>query len=81
MEDDKNKQQPGKSKIEEPYDPQRAPNPPQIIDPSLPDQRSRSKDHKKNKRKENEGPPKKTEPVNEKKMGESPTEIDDETTI
>ena len=73
-----------RSKIREPYTPEGTPNPPQIIDPSSRDERKEKDkpDHNKTREAGNESKPThESEDGKEKLLGESETEIDDETTI
>jgi hypothetical protein len=72
-----------KSKIKEPYTPENTPPPPQIIDPNQrkeqnEEDRPIENRQKNEKARENKSPQKKEKP---KLLGESETEIDDETTI
>lgn len=84
-----------KNKIKEPYDPEHTPNPPQDIDPSQRKERGEKEAPVENRQQENRGPaaqpkqkgkPEEEKPDQKKQekpklMGESPIEIDDETTI
>jgi hypothetical protein len=73
-----------KNKIKEPYSPENTPSPPQIIDPSLQNERNEDDKSIENRQKnttsgENKSTQKKQDKP--KLLGESETEIDDETTI
>lgn len=72
-----------KKKIKEPYHPEHTPPPPQIIDPSMRKERNEPDEpvegRKNEKRQPDSGQKKKEEKP--KLLGESETEIDDETTI
>jgi hypothetical protein len=73
-----------KNKIKEPYSPEHTPNPPQIIDPSLPKERNERDEPVENRGKDKQQGTDSQKPKKEKKpklLGESETEIDDETTI
>jgi hypothetical protein len=61
-----------KNKVKEPFDPQRTPEPAQVKHPT-------NRTGQENK-KPDEAPEQKNKP-SEKRLGESPIEIDDETTI
>jgi hypothetical protein len=68
--------------IKEPYQPDHTPNPPQIIDPSKPNEDSKKESPVENKRRDESDKqsenPKLEKP---KKLGESEPDIHDETTI
>lgn len=73
-----------KEKIEEPYSPIYTPNPPQIIDPRvIPEKNKNIKTGNENEKTDtrNQSKPQKDKEDNPKRLGESETEIDDETTI
>jgi hypothetical protein len=74
-----------KEKIQEPYSPDHTPEPPQIIDPSRGEQPKREPDPNMDvNKKEDRKKPSDAESKKEKKpklLGESETEIEDETTI
>lgn len=72
--------------VQEPYRPESTPTPPQVIDPSRhpgENDSSNEKQQGKNATPSNEKEQRKNEKgeAKEKLLGESPTEIDDETTI
>ena len=64
--------------IKEPFDPERTPEPAQVKHPTSKDERE-AKTGEGDPKKLDQGP--KKQPAPEKKLGESPIEIDDETTI
>jgi hypothetical protein len=66
-----------RKKIQEPFDPERAPEPAQVKHPTSKDEREANRKGK-GPLTENQD---KKEPASEKRLGESPIEIDDETTI
>jgi hypothetical protein len=72
-----------KQKIREPYPPENTPNPPQNIDPNLPGERENQNKPVENKRPGNDQKEQNKKSVNAKPklLGESETEITDETTI
>ena len=67
-----------KRKYDEPFKPEDTPNPPQNMHPGVPDKEQSSKKNKDQKQKPAQ---KKTDGPKEKLLGESETEITDETTI
>jgi hypothetical protein len=74
-----------KKKIKEPYPPENTPSPPQIIDPS--GRKEKNEDDRpiegrpQNQKETDRQPVKKDQEKTKKLLGESETEIDDETTI
>jgi hypothetical protein len=70
-----------KKKIEEPFDPERTPEPPQLKDPSM--RRNEGQGDSSGPAGDKRSNENKTKPKDEKPklLGESETEIDDETTI
>jgi hypothetical protein len=72
-----------KQKIKEPYPPENTPNPPQNIDPNLQGERENQSKPVENKRPDNDQKEqsKNPESTKPKLLGESETEITDETTI
>lgn len=72
-------------KIKEPYPPEQTPTPPQVIDPSVRKERNEPAEPLSAKKRDEGTNEKRKEPgtgeSKEKLLGESPTEIDDETTI
>lgn len=66
-----------RKKVEEPFDPQRTPEPAQVKHPTSKDERERNKGENKPAKEDQN----KKQPASEKRLGESPIEIDDETTI
>jgi hypothetical protein len=73
-----------KDKVKEPFPPEATPNPPQIIDPSKESDQGKSKQplktQPKNQQAGHKSDQSKSQPK-KKLLGESETEIDDETTI
>lgn len=69
-----------REKIREPFDPRETPAPPQIVDPNVSDERNENRAPIEAKKSKQTPDNSKEEPA-EKLLGESPTEIDDETTI
>jgi hypothetical protein len=72
-----------KDKIREPFPPEQTPNPPQIVDPNLKNERG-ERSAPANNNQENNKPAEKEENQKIKDTGKrlgDPTEIDDETTI
>ena len=72
-----------KDKVKEPFSPEATPNPPQIIDPSRENERGEGKQPIKTdpKNQQEEKKDRSQESPKKKLLGESETEIDDETTI
>jgi hypothetical protein len=73
-----------KNKIKEPYPPENTPSPPQIIDPNQRKERNEDDMPIENRQKNNAGGENKSTQKGKEKpklLGESETEIDDETTI
>jgi|GEM_PF-5146286 len=71
-----------KNKIQEPFDPQKTPEPAQVKDPSKgPGQEKKDVNTDKNPRGSHQEKKKSGEEPTSKKLGESETEIDDETMI
>jgi hypothetical protein len=68
-----------KDKVREPFPPEHTPNPPQIIDPNLKNERG-ERSTPANSNEETEKPGKQQVKDTGKRLGD-PTEIDDETTI
>jgi hypothetical protein len=67
-----------KNKIREPFPPENTPDPPQIVDPNQQNKKeNQNPENKQQDDKKNKQPQKDTG----KRLGESPIEIDDETTI
>jgi hypothetical protein len=62
-----------KSKVEEPFPPEKTPQPAQVMNPA--NRSAQGTENNKDQKKAEEEKP------SEKKLGESPIEIDDETTI
>jgi hypothetical protein len=65
-----------KHKVEEPFPPERTPEPAQVINPS-----NRSPEGNKTQRNDRDEKKGEEQKPSDKKLGESPIEIDDETTI
>lgn len=77
MKEDK-KNQPGR----EPFRPEDTPEPPQVMDTSRePENNQANRDRSKDAEPQKEKTDKEKEQKSDKKLGESPIEIDDETTI
>jgi hypothetical protein len=68
-----------KNKIKEPYHPEKAPNPPQILDPNLSKERNEKRMPEENKENKSESSGKTS--GHRHKLLDSDADIDDETTI
>ncbi len=66
-----------RKKIKEPFDPERTPEPAQVKHPTSKEEREKTKGENKPSNEDQQ----KKQPAPEKRLGESPIEIDDETTI
>jgi hypothetical protein len=67
-----------KNKIREPFPPEHTPGPPQVLDPT---QQNKKQETQKPENKKDDKNKKQPQKDSGKRLGESPMEIDDETTI
>ena len=70
-----------KNKVEEPFDPERTPEPAQVKNPNERKEQGQKNQPTAEDDKQRDKSSKQREQPSEKKLGESPIEIDDETTI
>jgi hypothetical protein len=70
-----------KKKIEEPFDPQNTPEPAQVMDPNKRKEEQDKRNSPANTAGQSQQPQKQKDEAKPKLLGESETEIDDETTI
>jgi hypothetical protein len=68
-----------KNKISEPLPPENTPDPPQVVDPNQ--QNKNKENHKPGNKQQDDKKNKQPQKDTGKRLGESPIEIDDETTI